>query len=210
MLDKEKIIDTAEIVGKTVLSVIPIGGALVTAVFDTVKGNALQKRQEKWKAIIEQRLTNIEVTLNELGNNDYFATMLIKTTELAMKTVKDEKLLYLANALEHSITNTIDEDKMIIFLSFVEKYSVSHIKILTYFNNPTKFVRNSFYMGSPSQPLEMAFPEVKQLQSKCVKDLFNDGLMNTENLNITMTGNGMVAKRTTPLGDDFLKFLEII
>ena len=210
MFDKEKVIDTAEIIGKTVLSVIPVGGALVTAVFDTVKGNALQKRQDKWKSIIEQRLTNIEVTLDELGNNDYFATMLIKTTELAMKTTKDEKLFYLANALEHSILNTIDEDKMIIFLSFVEKYSISHIKILTYFNNPTKFVRNSFYMGSPSQALEIAFPEVKQLQSKCVKDLFNDGLMNTENLNITMTGNGMVAKRTTPIGDEFLKFLNII
>lgn len=197
MVDKNTINDIVEIVGKTALSTIPVGGALVTAVYDTVKGNALQKRQEKWKCVIEERLSKLEATLEDISENDGFATTLIRTTELAMKTSKNEKIELLANSLIYSLKNTIDEDKLIIFLSFIDKYSVSHIKILTFFNEPLKFVTNNSYIGSPSQVLNKAFPEVQQLQNKCVKDLFNDGLLNTEDLNTTMTSSGMVASKIT-------------
>ena len=165
MIDKNTINDIVEIVGKTALSTIPVGGALVTAVYDTVKGNVLQKRQEKWKSVVEERLSKLEATLEDISQNDGFATTLIRTTELAMKTSKNEKIELLANSLIYSLKNTIDEDKLIIFLSFVDKYSVSHIKILTFFNEPLKFVTNNFYMGSPSQVLNKVFPEVQRLSS---------------------------------------------
>ena len=114
-----KCLDVVEVAGKTVLSAIPIGGALVTAVYDIVKGNVLQKRQNKWKEMIEERLSKLEVSLENLGENETFATMLIKTTELAMKTNKEEKLTYLADALEKSIIHSVDEDKLIMFMSFL-------------------------------------------------------------------------------------------
>ena len=44
MAIKDKFLDTIEIVGKTALSTIPIGGALATSVYDVVKGNSLAKR----------------------------------------------------------------------------------------------------------------------------------------------------------------------
>ena len=50
---KEKALDTVEIVAKTALSVIPVGGALATSVYDTVKGNCLSKRQGQWKYALE-------------------------------------------------------------------------------------------------------------------------------------------------------------
>lgn len=62
-----KCVDVAEIVGKTILSEIPIGGALATAVYDVVKGNILQKRQEKWKGLIEDRLSKLEIEIETLG-----------------------------------------------------------------------------------------------------------------------------------------------
>ncbi|WP_278336932.1 hypothetical protein [Clostridium grantii] len=34
-----------------------------------------------------------------------------------------------------------------------------------------------------------------------------DVLMNTESINCTMTANGMVASRTTQLGNDFINFI---
>ena len=208
-----KCIDILEVAGKTALSVIPVGGALVTAVYDVVKGNILQKRQEKWKDMIENRLSKLETTLEDIGENEAFATMLIKTTELAMKTAKEEKLEYLANALLYSIDHSIDEDKLIMFMSYVEKYSVAHIKILNFFNNPEKFDNlnvNSYVMGSPLQPLSKVYPEVVPLKDKCINDLYNDGLMTTQSINVTMTVQGMLAKRTTELGDEFLSFLKLI
>jgi hypothetical protein len=32
-------------------------------------------------------------------------------------------------------------------------------------------------------------------------------MVTLENLNISMTGSGMVAKRTTPIADEFLRFI---
>lgn len=119
----------------------------------------------------------------------------------------------MANALLYTVEHSIDEDKLIMFMSYVEKYTVSHIKILNFFNNPKKFpnvnVENCI-MGSPSQPLSQVYPEVSPLRDKCINDLYNDGLMNTQSINISMTSQGMVAKRTTQLGDDFLSFLKLI
>lgn len=210
----EKSLEIAEIAGKTLLSAIPIGGTLVAAVFDTVKGNVLAKRQARWRNIIEERLSAVETTIENIGNNEKFATMLIKTTELAIKTEKEEKIKYLANALVNSINTNMDEDKMIIFMSLIDKYTVSHLKILNFFNDPIKFETvkakmKNYYMGSPADPLSTVYPEVMYFSDRCIKEMFNDGLMNIENIHTTMTANGMISKRTTALGDEFLDFINI-
>ena len=59
-MNKSNVLDIVEIAGKTVLSAIPIGGALITAVYDAVKGNVLSRRQEEWKKVLEERLSNLE------------------------------------------------------------------------------------------------------------------------------------------------------
>ena len=204
--------DVIEIAGKTVVSAIPIGGALITAVYDSVKGNVLQKRQQKWMNLVEQRIGNIEITLNDLGNNENFGTMLIKTTEIAIKTQKEEKLNYLANCLVNSLSNNIYEDKLIIYMALVDKYTTVHIKILNFFNNPTKFpnVNENKYstsMGSPISVLSLVHPDVMPMFDICWKDLYNDSLVTSSSVRATMTGSGMIAKRTTELGDDFLSFI---
>ena len=136
---KEKALDTLEIVGKTALSAIPIGGALVTSVYDTVKGNCLSKKQEKWRIALEERLVKLESTLEDIGNDELFTTALVKATELAMKTAREEKLFYLANSVINSLNPNLDEEKLIIFLDLLDKYTVSHIKILYFFFNPERF-----------------------------------------------------------------------
>jgi len=39
------------------------------------------------------------------------------------------------------------------------------------------------------------------------RDLYMRGLVNTEGLNVTMSGAGLAEKRTTALGDQFLWFI---
>lgn len=103
MSKKEAILDVAEIAGKTAISLIPVGGALATAIYDTVKGNALAKRQEQWMRTLEDRISKIEETLESIGNNELFTTALVKATELAMRTSREEKMSYLANAVISSL-----------------------------------------------------------------------------------------------------------
>lgn len=207
---KEKALDTLEIVGKTALSAIP-GGAFVTSVYDTVKGNCLSKRQEKWRTALEERLVKLENTLEEIGNDELFTTALVKATELAMRTAKEEKMAYLANSVINSLNPELNEEKLIVFLDLLDRYTVSHIKILYFFFEPKRFDGidpNSYMMGSPSTPLFHVYPELNnELFKKIYGDLYNDGMVSLDNLNITMSGSGMVAKRTTAIADEFLKFI---
>lgn len=211
MSKKDMIIDTLEIVAKTAISAIPVGGPLATAIYDTVKENALAQRQKKWMAEIEQRIAKTEETLESIGNNQLFTTALLKATELAIKSAKDEKIKYLANAVVNSLNADLDEEKLIIFLNLLEKYTVSHIKIINFFNDPTRFegVPSSQYMmGSPSIILFQVYPELDNyLFDKIYNDLYVDGMVSLEHLKTSMTGRGMVAKRTTELADDFLQFI---
>ncbi len=208
---KEIALDTLEVVGKTALSAIPIGGALATSVYDTVKSNCLSKRQEKWRMALEERLTNLEKNLEDIGNNELFTTALVKATELAMRTAKEEKITYIANSVVNSLNPDLNEEKLIVFLDLLDKYTVSHIKIIYFFFDPKRFEgvnSNAYMMGSPSTPLFSVYPELNnELFKKIYGDLYTDGMVTLENLNISMTGSGMVAKRTTPIADEFLRFI---
>ena len=83
---KETAITTIEVTAKTIVGSIPFGSILVN-VYDAIKGGCLDKRRKKWQATIEERLSYIEKTLDEIGNNENFTTTIIRTTEMAMKTL---------------------------------------------------------------------------------------------------------------------------
>ena len=210
-MSKDLAKDIVEVTMKTAASVIPIGGPLVTTVYDVVKSNALARRQEQWKNVIEERLSKIEEELEMIGDNDLFATALIKATETAMKTANEEKRKCLANAVINSVRMDIEEEKMIVFLDLLDRYTISHIKIINFFFKPTRFngvSSDSYGMGSPKEPLFSVYPELENLLfDKIYNDLYVDGMVSTQNLNVTITGRGMVSKRTTVLGDEFLKFI---
>ena len=207
---KEVALGAVEIAAKGAINAIP-GGSIAISIFDAVKGGCLEKRQAKWRDMIEDRLGDVEKTLEEIGNSDAFATTLIKATEIAMKTYSEEKIMLLANAVLNSCYVDIEEEKLIVFLALIDQYTVSHIKTLAFYYNPMAYdivALSDYYMGAPTKPLFAVYPELDNyLFNKIYGDLYNDGMVDTKNLNITMTGSGMVAKRTTQLADDFLRFI---
>ena len=201
-----------EITAKTALSAIPIGGALMTCVWDSIKNNSVEKRLMEWRNLVEERLNILQCSLEEIGSNENFASAIMKTTEIAIKTAEFKKREYLANAVKNSIETNVNESIMMIYIRMLDEYTTMHIKILAYFANPQKYVDNCEYcMASAMEPLVKAYPEMNDYQDligKIVKDLQQDGLLTTGSyMNSTMTQNGMYAKRTTTLGDNFLKFI---
>jgi len=208
---KNIVLTTAEIATKTAISPVPILGSLYSSVIDTVKSECLSKRQKKWAEAVEDRLRNLETTLEDLGQNDQFVTALLKASELAMKTSREEKINFLANSVVNSLNPSVDEEKLLVFLDLLDKYTVSHIKIIYFFYNPRRFEGTDAYLrgyGGVTDPLFYVYPELNNdLFKKIYKDLYVDGMVSLENLNITMTGSGMLAKRTTTIGDEFLKFI---
>lgn len=205
--------ESAEIAAKTFLSAIPIGGTLISCVWDSIKANCAQKRLQEWQSLIERRLATVETSLEDIGNNELFTTAMFAATELAIKTAEQEKRKFLADAVLNCAKSSLDESIVMMFFDFVGKYTLWHLKVLDFFENPCKFSgisANNYVMGSPAQVLFTVYPELRSNEpfvDKIVKELYNDGLMSTENLRCTMTGGGMVASKTTALGNRFIRFI---
>ena len=65
-------------------------------------------------------------------------------------------------------------------------------------------------MGSPKNFLYQVYPTFREndkLVDKIIRELYADGLMNTEDLNSTMSVNGMLSSRITELGNKFITFI---
>lgn len=202
-----------EISAKTALSLIPVGGALITGVWDSIKSNCVQKRLNEWQTLVEERLSKVDVTLENIGNNEVFTSAMFQATELAIKTSEKAKREYLANALLNSLTCPMEESVVMMFFSMIGKYTLWHLKILDYFENPKKFEQvkeENHYMGNPKTVLFDVYPELQAKEAyvdRIVKELYADGLMSTDNLNCTMTSSGMLSSRVSEIGKDFIDFI---
>lgn len=211
----EIIKESAEISAKTALSLIPFGGGtLITCVWDSIKANAAQKRMDEWKALIEERLYSVEATLEDIGNNELFASAMMKATDCALRTAEQAKRDYLANVVKNSLVTPIEESKMMMFLDMVDHSTAWHLSILQFFRDPTQGGKNTaskYYLGAPSIVIQEALPELcknMDMVQKLVRDLQQDGLIQQGDfLNTTMSAQGMVTPRTTAFGNEFLDYI---
>lgn len=76
---------------------------------------------------------------------------MFQATELAIKTSENAKREYLANAVLNSLTCPFEESVVMMFFSMIGKYTLWHLKILDFFQNPKKFKKaqeGNYYMGS--------------------------------------------------------------
>ncbi len=179
-------LQVAEIAGRTAVSAIPVGGALATSIYDTVKNNCLEKRQKKWQEALENRISKIEASLNDIGNSEIFTTAIIKATEVAMKTSSEEKLKYLANATANSYEGNIDETRFYLYMGLIERYTARHISIMKEYITPT----------------EKEIDSTNEDEVIIFNQLFADGMILYSN---DANGNYMLSQ----FGNDFISFLTI-
>lgn len=202
--------DIIEATAKGILAAMPCISPFLQA-FDTIKSKVIQHRYESWKQMVDERLSSLEESQREyVFSSDCFATVLMKATQMAAET-SDEKMVYLANAVKYVAENHISEDRIIIFLNCLQRYTMSHFLILKYFEDPSRYAvqGNGYLSGSLMTLFDNQNPNFdKSLQRIIIRDLFQDGFSNTDS-NGMMSGNGMMAKRTTILGDEFLRFCGI-
>ena len=170
-------------------------------------GEALKELEQKMNIVLE-----------ELHDNDKFIDAAMDATQIALRTSEKEKLDALRNALLNmAIPNSLDESIRKIFFSFIDIFSVFHIKILKLLRNPRKwFLKHQIkypehiMTGGLSNLIEIAFPILRnkrEIYNQMWKDLYLRGLVETEGLNLTFSAAGLEAKRTTGIGDAFLDFI---
>ena len=202
--------DVVEGVTGAILEQIPVVNFFVSAV-GKVKNGVLQRRYDSWQEMVGERLATLEdAVFDTLVDNEIFATTFVKTTELVAKS-NQKKMEVLANAVKYVSNNDVEEDYIVMFLKHIEGYSLSHLRLIRYFNNPSDYYieKKSYEMPSPMA----LYKDTYSISSRdegllriVVRDLQNDGLLNGENLYDGTIPNYALAQRTTEMGRRFIDF----
>ena len=217
--EKKSAGDYALIALKGSVSVIPTVGGLA-AEFIGLINTPLERRKVNWLNDLAERVGELEkegFSATELQENQEFITAVTHATQIAIRSHEEEKL----DALRNAVINTakkldVGKNMRMIFLLYIDLLSPWHLKLLDFFKNPkglctSKGVDVSKYsMGGIAQVLEDCFPELqgrRDFYDLISADLYSKGLISSESLHVTMSAAGIMEKRTTLIGDNFLLFV---
>ena len=198
-------------VTKAALSTIPAISPFIT-IWDSLKSGEYKRRADNFVQDIESRLDFMrDIELDRLKQNQLFATVLYISGQLAIKT-NDEKRKLLANAVVNTATTTLSEDRVVILLNCFEKYTLQHLRMLRFLHNPSEYTTRdfSFTGGSPASIYEDYYRESERdLDRIIIRDLYQDGLSSVDSIHVNVSSAGVLQKKTTTLGDDFITFFGI-
>lgn len=204
--------DVGHSVTKAGLSMIPVVGGAAAELFQNIVQPPLERRRTEWMAEIGERLQQLEekgFNLEDLKANDQFVSAAMYASQLAIRTHSEEKREALRNALTNiAVGQAPEEATQHVFLNLVDTLSELHVRILRLFQAPIP--PQNMSIGGLSDVLEHNMPTLKgrrDLYDQLWRDLYLRGLVSTEGLHATMTGQGLGEKRTTGLGDSFLRFI---
>lgn len=206
---------------KAGLSAIPVLGSAASEVFSLVVASPLEKRRTEWMNDVAESLKKLEeagrVDFSDLMKNEQFIDVIIHASSLAVKNSDQEKLQALRNAVMNTALEVAtDKTKSQIFLNLIDQFTVWHLKVLVFINDPKKWFDKAgkkppnLMMGSLASVLQAAYPELmkeRELADLIWKDLHDAGLHRSSELSTLMSGNETLASRTTRFGKEFLSLI---
>lgn len=210
--------DRLHALAKLGLNAIPWVGGPLAELFNEIITPSIEKRRDEFFRELNARLQKLEekkfLDLNELKNSEELVDVVIKAMKSAISTREKEKREALLNAiLNTSLGKSPKENLADIFINWIDSFTEYHIKILNLFNEPDKHVSaNPPGFGSISNFIELTFSELegrRDFYEQLWRDLYSRGLLSipVEQLHTTMTGQGIMEKRTTSIGKTFIKFI---
>lgn len=219
---KETIGDKAHALARAGIAAVPYIGSSAVEIFQLVFAPPLKRRQQEWMESVAAGLRRLEemhqCVIENLKDNDAFIDTVLQASQVATRTAQAEKREALRNAvLNAAAPNPPDESRQQVFISLVDQFTVWHLRILALFANPSQWFADNgkepprwSIGGSLSQLLVIAYPELRDQRDfydVIGTDLHQRGLFNTQGFHTMMSGQGVLEKRTTNLGDEFLHFI---
>jgi hypothetical protein len=203
-----------------IASVPLIGGAAVE-LFNTIIAPPIIKCRNEWMEEVAERLQRLadenRIRLDDLKDQPVFIDSVLQATQAAIRSHQQTKREALRNAvLNAALPGSPDSSTQLMFISFVDRFTEWHIRILALFSDPPGWAQKNgtafpeIMAGGLSHILFHAFPELKDSEPfyrQLWTDLNAPGLINTPSIGGTMTWSGLLAKRTTSFGDQFLRFI---
>ena len=214
--------DVVHTIARAGISSIPVIGGAGVELFNYVISPPLERRRQEWMELVGQALRQLEeekgIALESLQQNDIFIDTVFRASQIAMRTSQGEKKEALRNAILNSaLQHSPDESLQQLFLNIVDIFTVWHIRLMKLFQDPQEWANKnnhkfpSFYSAGLSRILESAFPELsgrRAFYDQLWQDVNNYGLTRTPSLHGMMTEQGLMAKRLSELGEEFMRFIE--
>lgn len=204
--------DVMHAITKAGLSVIPVIGGPAVELFQHLVQPPLDRRRGEWMTAIGEKLQELEnrgIDIEALGQKDEFISAVMHASQIALRTHQDEKRKALRNAVLNVASGQSPGEALEhMFFDWIDSLSVLHLQTIKLFQNPVP--PPGMNIGSLSSVLEHNMPHLKgnsHIYTQVWKDLYSRGLVNTEGMNTTISGQALAAKRTTEIGDAFLRFI---
>jgi len=217
--DKKSKGDYAVVALRAAVSLVPKYGGPALELIGLIN-TPLEKRKVDWFNDLADRLKKLEdegFSFLNLEENDEFITIVVHATQVAIRNHEEAKL----EALKNAVINTakginVQANLHIMFLSYIDLMSPLHLLVLKYFQDPQgacltrKVDSNKYMMGGAATLLEDCFPELRgqrELYDTIYGDLAVKGLVAQGGLHATVSAYGMKEKRTTAMGENFIRFI---
>ena len=193
----------------------PIAGSGVAALMGLV-GPKIAQRRDEWFELLADKISELESRVEGFAESPMFITAVIEATNAALKTHEREKLGALRNAVANSpLPGAPDESTQMMFLRFVDELTALHLRVLVILNDPNGSVERTGKGISRGTGLWLlihhCMPEIPEIQIALLEQIHRElqsrGLVTQENFHGAIIDPDRTAKRTTPFGKEFLRFI---
>lgn len=206
---------------KAAVGALPVVGGPLNEFLAFVIGDPAQERRDDFMKATLERLIALEAITERLRpenlrENEQFQATFIQSVRLATTTASADKKKLLQNAIINSAIGEVDETVRLLFLQMLDRITPMHAVLLSFFDNPrgnpaaVRKAESISLGGALAHLIEAAFPEIHSngdLLTRVVLDLHGMGLTTTNSVQGMMTGNGLLERRSTELGQSFLAFI---
>ncbi|TAL32959.1 MAG: hypothetical protein EPN93_14930 [Spirochaetes bacterium] len=206
---------------RAIISAVPVLGGPLLEGLNALIEPPMARRRTEWMTQVTEAINDLVeskgITIESLQENEKFFTVLVTASNIAIKNHLKEKLDALKNAVINSaLPGAPDDVLQQIFLNLIDNCTTWHIAILKLYHGPVQWAQENGHifpdwsMGGIPSVIESAYPELngqREVYNIVWQELNRYGLINTDNIAITMTVSGMLSKRTTSIGDMFLEFI---
>ena len=204
------------------LGSIPVVGAALAVTFVTALGWRLEQRREEWfiglaEAIDELRERVDDFGFETLADNVLFVDAVVTATRTVEHTHQEEKISALRNAVLNSVApEAPDADTQAIFLNFVDRFTPSHLRLVTLWDDPLAWFSlhgltppDGGFIGSRMATVEAGLPEMrgrKDFYLLIASELGSVGML-TANLSGSVSPTALMDRLTTDFGRQFVRFI---
>lgn len=195
-------------------------GSLITWLVENIWRPPINSRTEKWMEEVSESINKLNLADSQLSSNERFITTLTKATQLAIQNHSVEKRKALRNCVINSISEPkYDESLQTTFLGLIDRLSDWHLRIFIFLcdeNWTQKKYKLKDFGHAKSATFEIVQGNFDELKGRedfielIFLDLRNAGLVSVgwESLYLTAINRAASLPKITPLGKDFLSFIQ--